>query len=432
MDKQSQVEFLKIVKLWGFVLLLIGQMTLTAQDELVGYNHTYNAQIKSVKFHTAGLPLTMPILELNTRGSIILSFDDMEGGSKRYTYTIEHCDRKWDPSDLEEQEYIQGFQGEQIRQLDYSESTRHDYTHYELALPNSKISLLKSGNYLIHVFDDGSNPLPVITRRFYVVDTKLKPRIEFVKPINAKHQRSHQQFQLYINIKDVILSDPLQDIHVTILQNDRWDKAIEDVLPKYVQGEDLVFDIGHELVFPAGKEFRILDIRSLRFRSKQVEAVEEYNDGYVVFAEPESIRTYKNYFTEEDINGQFLIDNKEKPRASTSAEYVYCNFLLESESIDNQEIYWISDVNDWECKEDFRMKYNDNEGGYTGEFLLKQGIYNYIYATLDTETGYVDTQKLEGNWYETENEYTVLIYHRPFGARYDYLIGIQTFQSFKN
>lgn len=31
----------------------------------------------------------------------------------------------------------------------------------------------------------------------------------------------------------------------------------------------------------------------------------------------------------------------------------------------------------------------------------------------------------EGNFYETENEYLILVYHRAFGERYDRLIGMQ-------
>ena len=54
--------------------------------------------------------------------------------------------------------------------------------------------------------------------------------------------------------------------------------------------------------------------------------------------------------------------------------------------------------------------------------LLKQGLYNYRYVTRDN-SGRPVTADLEGNFYETENEYSVYVYHRAFGERYDKLIG---------
>lgn len=32
----------------------------------------------------------------------------------------------------------------------------------------------------------------------------------------------------------------------------------------------------------------------------------------------------------------------------------------------------------------------------------------------------------EGNWFEATNDYTIFIYHRPFGSRYDHLVGVYT------
>ncbi|MEZ4949342.1 MAG: hypothetical protein R2784_08145 [Saprospiraceae bacterium] len=60
--------------------------------------------------------------------------------------------------------------------------------------------------------------------------------------------------------------------------------------------------------------------------------------------------------------------------------------------------------------------------------MLKQGFYSYQYVMVDKD-GNKDFETLEGNDYQTENEYTIIIYYHPFGARYDQVIAAQTFES---
>jgi hypothetical protein len=72
------------------------------------------------------------------------------------------------------------------------------------------------------------------------------------------------------------------------------------------------------------------------------------------------------------------------------------------------------------------MEYEDRYSAYFGEAILKQGVYDYIYAALPKNGGTTDFEQLEGNWHEAENYYTILVYYRPFGQRYDRLIAVTT------
>ena len=54
------------------------------------------------------------------------------------------------------------------------------------------------------------------------------------------------------------------------------------------------------------------------------------------------------------------------------------------------------------------MYYNNDEGIYQGKILLKQGFYNYTFATVD-ENKTVNTNEINGTFYQTENEYTVIV-----------------------
>ena len=67
--------------------------------------------------------------------------------------------------------------------------------------------------------------------------------------------------------------------------------------------------------------------------------------------------------------------------------------------------------------------YNDESGLYEAQILIKQGFYNYQFVTLDT-TGNFSNHDIDGSFYQTENDYTILVYYRKIGDRYDSVIGI--------
>ena len=93
------------------------------------------------------------------------------------------------------------------------------------------------------------------------------------------------------------------------------------------------------------------------------------------------------------------------------------------------DVYLFGKLTDWKIQEKFKMAYSEKLEVYAVDVLLKQGYYNYNYAIVKKGTSKADLKELEGNWFETENEYTILVYYRPFGARYDQLVGAITINS---
>ena len=68
--------------------------------------------------------------------------------------------------------------------------------------------------------------------------------------------------------------------------------------------------------------------------------------------------------------------------------------------------------------DDNKMQFEN--GLYTKRLLLKQGFYNYTYWTTPPEP---DGNQVEGNYFQTENLYEVLVYYRAFQPNADLLIG---------
>jgi hypothetical protein len=69
------------------------------------------------------------------------------------------------------------------------------------------------------------------------------------------------------------------------------------------------------------------------------------------------------------------------------------------------------------------MEYNKTSGLYEKAIILKQGFTNYQFTLADSN-GKVDFENaIDGNFFQTENNYDVLVYYRANNDRYDRVIG---------
>lgn len=388
------------------------------EDDVMGENWA------SVKFHPMGQPLQMPIMDLQG-GSLLLSFDDLDADIKRLYYTIQHCDADWKPSKLEQQEFMIGFNEEQITKYHAAFNTLIPYMHYELNLPNENLSFTKSGNYTLKIFDDLIHKKPLITRRF-VISESLAAVIPQLTFSNITKYNTHQEFDFQLVAKSYRITNPLIEVRATILQNNRWDKSLSNIAPLYVKGEEIQFDYQDKIVFSGGKEFRQVDLRSTRMRSERVAQLERGNEtwDYTLFADVD--RSGMPYLFDKDANGNYVIESKDSDQSEVKGDYVNAHFTLKINELDSGDVYVMGSFVDWKLRPFCKMKFNGK--AYETDILLKQGYYNYQYVVVYPKEQ-PNFEMLEGSSYETENDYTIIMYHRPFGARYDRVIGISRFSS---
>ena len=79
--------------------------------------------------------------------------------------------------------------------------------------------------------------------------------------------------------------------------------------------------------------------------------------------------------------------------------------------------------NNYSITPEFKMDFNTKKGLYEKAVLIKQGFTNYQYLTVNSK-GIIDQEHaIDGNFYQTENEYNVLIYYKGSGDRYEKVIG---------
>ena len=414
-----------------FFLFFIGLYFAVAQTTEANIDTVFAENLASIAFTKNGIPLSLPILDMKSGGSVALSFDDLDADIKRYTYQIELCNRDWSPSQLEFSEYAEGFQDAKIIDYKPAYNTLIPYEHYSLVIPNQDIRLTKSGNYLLKIFTDAGAKTPVLTRRFMVVEPVVNI-LTHVNPSTGEKYNTHQDFGFSLSYKNFNISNPLNEIRASILQNGRWDCAKISIPPQYVQGDQIMYDAKDVASFKAGKEFRFIDLRTYRSRTERMRKIERGGETWEIYLIPDVDRSRQVYIKYKDVNGGFIIASYEEPdEPDLKGEYMKVHFaLLQNDSIENGVVYVVGKFCDWQLKEENKMTYyNSPKGGfYSTTILMKQGVYNYQYVVKQKGVP-TDFSRLEGDWYEAENEYTIFVYYRPFGARWDRIVGVVTFVS---
>lgn len=411
------------------VVSLFGTNVLKSQD-FVYDDNIYVDYISSVKLTHNGLATSYPIVDLGSRyqGRLLLTFDDLEGGYKRYTYQIIHCDMYWKPSDqMQEIEYLDGFNFQDVTDYTYSTNGYSDYTHYRLVLPNEDLEWTISGNYLLVIHDEELE-VPVITRRFMVAENLININQMIIQPRNVRKNDSHQEMKLSVSYKNFRINQPRYELFATIMQNGNWNSAIIGLEGLHEQGESLVFDNFDRISFPALKEFRNFDIRPINYTTEFVSRIEQNDIETNAYLDPSKPRSNKYFLDEIDANGFFIIENERYDNDHISSEYINVHFTLLQEYPYDRPVYIVGAFSDWQPREKYRMEYDLENQYYKASAYFKQGYYDYMYALLN-ENGTLDFETIEGNWYETENDYQILIYYREFGSFYDRIIAVKNFNS---
>jgi hypothetical protein len=413
---------MRVKRLLFLIVIFLHSFNIFAQEISRTDDYVYVPSIRSVKFFAGNNPLSFPVSDLSGSIPLYFEFDDIDGDSKSYYYKILHCDMDWNISDLNESDFLIGFNGVEIKDPVNSVFTLRQYTHYRLRLPNKDVRWSISGNFLLIIYDD--NYEIVISKRFLVSENRVSVSSYIDHAKDVPKYYTHHSLKIDLNIKDYYVVDPVREFQVTALQNNKWIDAVKNVSPKYWRGDNIAFDEFDPFLFKALNEFHYFDTRSLRSTNLEVRSVDVKRKGVDVILEPDQIRKYGNYFFHNDINGNFLLLNLDNENIN-SAQYADVNFNLKTSApVKDRDVYVTGGFCEWQLYEENKLNYDPATESYTGSVLLKQGVYDYYYALTD-KADKIDFESVEGTWYETENDYMILVYQRPFGGRYDKLVGIR-------
>jgi hypothetical protein len=393
----------------------------------------YRPDIYTARLHMYGNQLSLPVYNMGSSDQLELHFDELGTGIKNYYYTFVLCDYDWQPVDLSPFNYIKGFTQQRITTYRYSTIAFVRYTHYQATLPDRNMTPARSGNYMLKVFLDGDTAKLVFTKRLLVLDQKATAGGQVVQPFTPQMYRTHQKLIYSVNIAGLNTFSAAQQVKVVVLQNNRWDNAQRDIVPSFVRGNILEYNTENISTFAAGKEWRWLDLRSFRLQSDRVLRADYRKDGTDIFLKTDGERIGQKYSYFRDFNGMYSTETYETINPFTQGDYAKVHFSFSppgNKPYAGRQLYINGLLTNYQFSTENKMVFNDSTGTYEATLFLKQGFYNYGYLTVDDKTR--QRVELEGDYFETENVYTVLVYYRAFTDRADQLIGVGTLLSQRN
>jgi len=384
------------------------------------------SNIKTIKIFKTGDDLSEPIIKLGSNESITLIFDDLSSNTNSYSYSVVHCTSEWKESSIAKSDYTDGFESNPIRDYQNSVATTIAYTHYKLELPNSDVNIKLSGNYLIKVFDTYNPEQIIVEQRFMVVESLLAINTTLRQPTDQSLKLTSQQLELKISTAPFNISNPYTDIIPVITQNNQPDNCLYGTKPTFIRTDEIVYSSPEKLIFDGINEYRSFDINSIQYLSSGIQSIEQIAGEYSIQLKPSLNNRNQKYSTIPDINGKYSVKLAKSELSDIEADYVWVYFTLPYyDQLPDKEVYVYGELTDWQFTPKNLMDYNYQRQAYELRLQLKQGYYNYRYVVRDVKTGKIDHPFFEGNHFETENSYRILVYYKQMGVRYDRLIGMK-------
>lgn len=395
-------------------LLLFLPCLVFAQEQRI-----FDEMVRTLTVVVDNDPTLPPVMAKGAHRHLHIGWDEMSHEPQRYIYHIQHCSADWTPTDeLFSSDYIGGLNDQLVEDYETSFNTTQLYTHYALTLPNRQTSILLSGNYRVQIFhedDDVESDTPVLEAQFCVYENEAGIRMELSSNTDVDFNKTHQQVSFAVNYGNLVVVDPAREIKTRVMQNRRMDNAVEPQ-PNIRSARGIEFTHNRQLIFPAGNEyshFEILDVHRTAQGVEQMQWFDPYYHASLYVEERPGSYSYH-----EDQNGVYVLRSADDRDDATTAEYVVVHFLLDSPRLPDDDVYvcglWTGQAYHPDC----RMEYDELAHQYHAAILLKQGYYSYQFRQSNGATFHT-----VGDFYETENEYSVFVYYRGQGARYDRLVG---------
>ncbi|WP_166920490.1 type IX secretion system plug protein [Flavobacterium poyangense] len=377
--------------------------------------------IKTVTFVQNGANV-IPIFELGS--SFELQFDDLFGNEANYYFDITHCDYNWKPTDIPKADYIRGLDNQRI--MDYSNSfnTLQIYSHYRLPFPNQFTNQLRlSGNYILKILNEDKEV--VFSRKFILYEEQSTVTVQVKRSRNLSNIDYKQNLDFAIMSNDIVFQTPLQNVRVLLLQNGDFSTSIKNIIPQYTLGNQLVYKYDKETQFWAGNEFLYFENKDIRAANNNVGKVGSGGDIYNSFLYTNQARANQIYTLYQDVNGNFVVKNINGSNNEIEADYAWVYFTLSAPTFrsNNKDIYVTGMFNNYSLTPEYKMDYNTDKGVFEKAIMIKQGFTNFEYKIADKK-GTIDYENaIDGNFYQTENDYIILVYYKQSSDRYERVIG---------
>jgi hypothetical protein len=381
--------------------------------------------IRSLRVYSeteTSFPILTPLEDENK--NITIEFDIDSDILPNFNIVLRYCDKDWNP-------YNNLFLINNGKNVEYDldfeilpftcEDARY---HYKGIFPNGNnfVEFPYSGKWMFYITDVHDTSIVYASGKFYVVYNDVQMKINLKKEMLEEKSYNPIEIGRIINLTSSFelpkeLFPNFVD-QIEIIQNRRInfpiivDRSFNTNTRQYSWNADRTFTFTARDIFP-GNEYRQTDIRDYnKFIPKDVNAQ---------FPGFEMSRFYK--FGWRDLNGSYLLTNYKNDYAT----YLNVTFRIKPPEEYLGDIFVVGSFNDWQPGEKNKLE-KDGEI-FVKTIQLKRGIYDYQYVTGYWMNGSIKDENwiyLEGNFWETSNEYHVFLYYKdPNYGGYDRIIGFQ-------
>lgn len=399
----------------------------TTKNSLQYIDFNYTPYIKSVQLSHIDSENSFPIIDINKSESLIISFDDLRADQRSFYYSVVYCNADWTASRLAPLDYLTGFNEDRIYTIQPAQNTSQAYTHYAFSFPNDQMQPKLAGNYLLKVYEDADEERLLFSRKIYVLKNEVNLDTEIIPSVIVSKKSKNQKLNIIVHSHQEIIN-PNVNLQVHVFQNQRPDNFKIVKTPAQITNHQITYNHPESLDFEGNNEFRTLDLRSTRSTSSTIRNITRDSAIHAELNTDEKISNSK-YLFKPDENGQFFIRNIDFDDANTQSEYIYTLFSLKDTPNVKGDIYLVGAFNNYKLAIENKLTYNTQTEAWVTTQLLKQGVYDYEYLLVAQNE--ILTANYSGSFFETENEYQILVYYRKPGTYWDEIIGFKNIKTIK-
>ena len=381
--------------------------------------------IKTVSFIQSNINV-IPIFKLGD--GFQFQFDDLFGNEANYYFEIVHCDYNWNPTSIPKAEYMSGLDGQRIIQYENSINTLQIYSHYILPIPNQFMQLRISGNYILKILDESRET--ILSRKFIVYEDLVTIPVRIRRARTANYLEYKHNIEFSVKSLAINFQTPIKNVKIAIFQNGQLDHAIKNIVPQYTIGNELIYRYDTETQFWAGNEFQYFDNSNIRSAGNAISRIDSGNGIYNSYLFTNDARVNSQYTLFPDVNGNYVVRNIGVVKNEIEADYAWVYFSLSAPTfMKNKGIYITGMFNNYSLSPEYKMDFNPEKNIYEKAILIKQGFTNFQYQIADDKGNIDGENAIDGNFWQTENDYTILVYYRENNDRYQKVIGKATANS---
>ena len=385
---------------------------------------TSDSSVRTIQLYAGQEERRLPVLRLGSEGTLTLEFDLLGQKGRPLSVYFYHANRQWERDPMSAR-YLDGFRSGELLDFTRARAQGLPYVHYTYRFPARDVGFKESGNYILRVTEQGEEEEVLFERPFFVAEEAgdLEMRLEELR-LGTQPGRSDRPTVRYRPPRR-IGSSPF-DFTTCFVPNGRLrqTRCVED--PSLSEQPVLRFELPYRESFAArGADF-FLDLSRLQpggeIATTDLQVVPHQVTLETDYAE------FAGSARAPFLNGQLVVRRAGISASDPEVTAEYASVRFRFSPPDGRRLRGplvvTGSFSDGSLEAAPRLQWQPAVGRYEGEVLLKQGLYEYRYASPDPRLNEVLARSLP----LAQRHYAALIYYQDTSLGSDRLLFVREAQ----